>query len=284
MTTYLITGAGGGLGAITARELAARGHRVVLAVRDPARVTPPPGTTEVRRLDLADLASVREFAAGWTGDLDVLVNNAGVMAVPYGKTADGFETHMAVNHFGPFLLTNLLLPHLSGRVVTVSSNLARRGKIRLDDLNWERRRYSATGAYAQSKLANLVFTQELQRRLTEAKSEVRAVAAHPGVARTGLDRHYGGVQSLALRALYPVIAQKKAEYGALPILYAATEDVPGNAYVGPDGRSGGRPRLERRQDHGDARELWEISARLTAVNPIPDWRYPGPPDNLLTSR
>ncbi|MEV6619731.1 hypothetical protein AB0M83_20745 [Amycolatopsis sp. NPDC051106] len=151
----------------------------------------------------------------------------------------------------------------------MSSNLARRGKIRLDDLNWEHRRYSATGAYAQSKLANLLFTQELQRRLTEAESEVRAVAAHPGVARTGLDRHYGGVQGLALRALYPVIAQKKAEYGALPILFAATEDVPGNAYVGPGDRHGGRPRLERRQDHGDARDLWETSTRLTAVNPNP---------------
>ncbi|MEU8636955.1 SDR family NAD(P)-dependent oxidoreductase [Amycolatopsis sp. NPDC048633] len=263
MTTYLITGAGGGLGAITARELAARGDRVVLAVRDPARVTPPPGDTEVRRLDLADLASVREFAAGWTGDLDVLVNNAGVMAVPYAKTADGFETHMAVNHFGPFLLTNLLRPHLTGRVVTVSSGLSRMGRLRLDDLNWERHRYSEMGAYAQSKLANLLFTQELQRQLTESGSSVRAVAAHPGVARTGIDRNYGGVQSLALRALYPVIAQKKAEYGALPILFAATEDVPPNAYVGPGGRSGERPKLERRRDDADARELWTISARLT---------------------
>ncbi|MEU0794712.1 SDR family NAD(P)-dependent oxidoreductase [Amycolatopsis sp. NPDC005961] len=218
----------------------------------------------IRHLDLADLASVREFAGGWSGDLDVLINNAGVMAVPYGKTADGFETHMAVNHFGPFLLTNLLLPHLTGRVVTVSSGLSRRGRLRLDDLNWEHRRYSEMGAYAQSKLANLLFTQELQRRLTESGSAVRAVAAHPGVARTGIDRHYGGVQALALRALYPVIAQKKAEYGALPILFAATEDIPGNAYVGPGGRKGERPKLERRRDDADARELWEISARLTS--------------------
>jgi NAD(P)-dependent dehydrogenase (short-subunit alcohol dehydrogenase family) len=263
MTTYLVTGAGSGLGAVTARELAATGARVVLAVRDPARVTPPPGDTEVRRLDLADLSSVREFAAGWDGDLDVLINNAGVMAVPYAKTADGFETHMAVNHFGPFLLTNLLLPHVTGRVVTVASNLARRGKIRLDDLNWEHRRYSPTGAYNQSKLANLLFTQELQRRLTETGRDVLAVAAHPGVARTGIDRHYGGVSAMVLKALYPVIAQKKAEYGALPILFAATEDVPGNAYVGPGGRSGERPKLERRTDSDAARELWEISARLT---------------------
>ncbi|MEU4246498.1 SDR family NAD(P)-dependent oxidoreductase [Amycolatopsis sp. NPDC026612] len=264
MTTYLVTGAGGGLGAITARELAARGDRVVLAVRDPARVTPPPGDTEVRRLDLADLASVREFAAGWSGDLDVLINNAGVMAVPYAKTADGFETHMAVNHFGPFLLTNLLLPHLTGRIVTVASGLSRLGKIQLDDLNWAHRRYSPVRAYGQSKLANLLFTQELQRRLTEAGRDVRAVAAHPGVARTGLDRHFGRVSAALVKTLYPVIAQKKAEYGALPILFAATEDVPGGAYVGPGDRSGGRPRLERqRPDHELARELWEVSARLT---------------------
>ncbi|WP_290049564.1 SDR family NAD(P)-dependent oxidoreductase [Amycolatopsis solani] len=262
MTTYLITGANGGLGAVAARELAARGDRVVLAVRDPARVTPPPGDTEVRRLDLADLASVREFAGGWSGELDVLINNAGVMAVPYARTADGFETHMAVNHFGPFLLTNLLLPHLTGRVVTVSSGLARTGRVRLDDLNWEHRRYSALGAYSQSKLANLLFTQELQRRLSG--SAVRAVAAHPGVARTGLDRHFGGGRSLLMKAVYPLIAQKKAEYGALPILFAATEDVPGNAYVGPGGRNGERPRLERRTDHAGARELWEISTRLTS--------------------
>ncbi|MGV9364925.1 SDR family NAD(P)-dependent oxidoreductase [Amycolatopsis sp. NPDC003731] len=265
MTTYLVTGAGSGLGAIVARELAATGARVVLAVRDPARVTPPPGATEVRRLDLADLASVREFATGWRGELDVLINNAGVMAVPYAKTADGFETHMAVNHFGPFLLTNLLRPHLTGRVVTVSSNLSRRGRLRLDDLNWERRRYSPLGAYAQSKLANLLFTQELQRQLAESGSAVRAVAAHPGVARTGIDRHFGGVQAVLLKTLYPLIAQKKAEYGALPILFAATGDVPGNAYVGPGGRSGGQPRLERRRPAVGARELWEISARLTRV-------------------
>ncbi|MBE1501198.1 NAD(P)-dependent dehydrogenase (short-subunit alcohol dehydrogenase family) [Amycolatopsis lexingtonensis] len=264
MTTYLITGAGGGLGALAARELAARGNRVVLAVRDPARVTPPPGDTEVRRLDLAELASVREFAAGWSDELDVLINNAGVMAVPYAKTADGFETHLAVNHFGPFLLTNLLLPHLTGRVVTVSSGLARTGRLRLDDLNWEHRHYSALGAYNQSKLANLLFTQELQRRLTESGSTVLAVAAHPGVARTGIDRHFGGVQAVALKALYPLITQKKPEYGALPILFAATEDVPGNAYVGPGGRNGERPRLERRKAHAGARELWELSTRLTS--------------------
>ncbi|WP_410567685.1 SDR family NAD(P)-dependent oxidoreductase [Amycolatopsis sp. cmx-4-61] len=265
MTTYLVTGAGGGLGAITARELAATGARVVLAVRDPARVTPPPGDTEVRRLDLADLASVRAFAAGWAGELDVLINNAGVMAVPYAKTADGFETHMAVNHFGPFLLTNLLLPHVTGRVVTVSSNLARRGELRLDDLDWAHRRYSALGAYNQSKLANLLFTHELQRRLTEAGRDTLAVAAHPGVARTGLDRHYRGVRAAVLKTLYPVIAQKKPEYGARPILFAATGDVPGGAYVGPGDRSGGPPKLERQRsvDSDLARRLWEVSARLT---------------------
>ncbi|WP_326944225.1 SDR family NAD(P)-dependent oxidoreductase [Amycolatopsis sp. NBC_01307] len=265
--TFVVTGAAGGLGAITARDLAARGAHVVLAVRDPARVTPPPGDTEVRRLDLADLASVRAFADGWSGDLDVLVNNAGVMAVPYGKSVDGFETHMAVNHFGPFALTNLLLPYLTGRVVTVASGLSRTGKIELDDLNWDRRHYSPMRAYGQSKLANLLFTLELQRRLTEAGSKVLAVAAHPGVARTGLDRHAGGVQAVVVKALYPLITQKKTEYGALPTLFAATEDVPGNAYLGPGGRSGETPKPARRRpadsDAAVARALWDVSARLT---------------------
>jgi NAD(P)-dependent dehydrogenase (short-subunit alcohol dehydrogenase family) len=265
--TFVVTGAGGGLGATTARELAASGAHVVLAVRDPARVTPPPGDTEVRRLDLADLGSVRAFAGGWSGDLDVLVNNAGVMAVPYGRSADGFETHMAVNHFGPFALTNLLLPHITGRVVTVASGLSRTGRIRLDDLNWEHRRYSPLRAYGQSKLANLLFTHELQRRLTEAGSSVLAVAAHPGVARTGLDRHYGPVAAAALKVLYAVIAQKEPGYGALPTLFAATEDVSGNAYVGPGGRSGETPKPERRRsaesDPDVARALWAASAELT---------------------
>jgi len=168
--TAVVTGASSGIGLVAARELARAGARVVLAVRDPEKgkrvAAGIPGDTQVRPLDLASLASVRAFAAGWTGALDILVNNAGIMAVPEGRTADGFELQTGTNHLGPFLLTGLLLPAITDRVVTVSSQLHRRGRINLEDLNWEHRGYNATGAYNASKLANVLFTVELQRRLT----------------------------------------------------------------------------------------------------------------------
>ena len=145
-----------------------------------------PGEREVRRLDLADLASVRTFAEAWEGDLHVLVNNAGVMATPHRRTKDGFELQIGTNHLGHFALTNLLLPHITDRVVTVSSGAHRTGRIRIDDLNWEHGDYQRWGAYGQSKLANLLFTLELQRRLRAAGSDVRALAAHPGYAATNL--------------------------------------------------------------------------------------------------
>ncbi|SEO58125.1 NADP-dependent 3-hydroxy acid dehydrogenase YdfG [Amycolatopsis saalfeldensis] len=270
----VVTGASSGLGAVTARELAQAGARVVLAVRDVAKgervAAGIRGKTEVRALDLADLASVRAFADSWTGKLDVLVNNAGIMAVPRGKTADGFEDHFGTNHLGPFALTNLLLPSITDRVVTVSSGLARIGTVRLDDLNWERRRYRPMRAYGASKLANLLFTLELQRRLAAAGSSVRALAAHPGVAATSLDQHLRGPLQAVTRFSYQFIAQREAEYGALPTLYAVAEDLPGNSYVGPTGRSGARPSLERRRkadsDTDLAKQLWDVSARLTGVN------------------
>jgi len=188
--TAVVTGASSGLGLAAAHELARAGARVVLAVRNTETgqraAAGIPGRTEVRPLDLASLASVRAFAARWTGALDILVNNAGIMAVPEGRTVDGFELQIGINHLGPFLLTDLLLPVITDRVVTVSSQLHRRGRIDLDDLNWEHRRYNATGACNASKLANVLFTLELQRRLTEAGSRVRAVTAHPGIARTSL--------------------------------------------------------------------------------------------------
>jgi NAD(P)-dependent dehydrogenase (short-subunit alcohol dehydrogenase family) len=147
----VVTGASSGIGLVAARELARAGARVVLAVRNTEKgqrvAAGIPGSIEVRPLDLASLASVRAFAAGWTGALDILVNNAGIMAVPEGRTADGFELQIGTNHLGPFLLTDLLLPAITDRVVTVSSQLHRRGRIDLDDLNWERRGYNATGAY-----------------------------------------------------------------------------------------------------------------------------------------
>jgi NAD(P)-dependent dehydrogenase (short-subunit alcohol dehydrogenase family) len=272
--TMVVTGASSGLGAVTARELAQAGAHVVLAVRDVEKgervAAGISGKTEVRALDLADLASVRAFADAWTGKLDVLVNNAGIMAVPRGKTADGFEDHFGTNHLGPFALTNLLLPNITDRVVTVSSGLARIGTVRLDDLNWERRRYRPMRAYGASKLANLLFTLELQRRLTAAGSSVRALAAHPGVAATSLDQHLHGPQQAVTRFSYRFMAQREAAYGALPTLYAVTEDLPGNSYVGPTGRSGARPSLERRRkadsDANLAKQLWDVSAELTGVN------------------
>jgi NAD(P)-dependent dehydrogenase (short-subunit alcohol dehydrogenase family) len=269
--TIVVTGASSGLGAFTARSLAGAGARVVLAVRNVAsgeRVAATiTGNTQVRALDLADLGSVRAFAAEWSGDLDILINNAGIMAVPRQRTVDGFELQIGTNHLGHFALTNLLLPNLTDRVVTVASGLARIGRIDLDDLNWERRRYSPFRAYGQSKLANLLFTTELQRRLSEAGSGVRALAAHPGVAATGLDQHLGGLQAAITRFGYRFMAQRNPDDGALPTLYAATQDLPGNTYVGPGGRSGERPRIERRtsadNDAALARRLWDLSARLT---------------------
>jgi NAD(P)-dependent dehydrogenase (short-subunit alcohol dehydrogenase family) len=273
--TIVVTGANSGLGRVTARELARAGARVILAVRDTAKgeaaATEMPGAVEVRPLDLADLGSVRAFAGAWEGDLDVLVNNAGVMATPERRTSDGFELQIATNHLGPFALTNLLLPHITDRVVTVSSGMHRTGKIRLDDLNWEHGRYQRWAAYNQSKLANLLFTGELQRRLDAAGSAVRAVAAHPGYAATNLQHQTGNAVEDVLMTIGNWVFAQTDEMGALPILYAATQDLPGNSYVGPDGFQEGRghPKLVGRSaaanDAETARRLWELSERLTGV-------------------
>ncbi len=274
--TAVVTGANSGLGLDTARALAAEGAHVVLAVRDVARgeaaAAGLPGSTEVRRLDLADLESVRAFAAGWSGPLDVLVNNAGVMWVPAGETVDGFETHLGTNHLGPFALTALLLPHLTDRVVTVSSATHRMGAIDLDDLNWQRRPYSPTAAYSASKLANLLFTLELQRRLTAAGSRLRALAAHPGYAATNLQSHTGSRPWNAVMAVANRVVATSSEQGALPILFAATAELPGGGYTGPSrlGETRGAPTLVGRtpaaSDPVLAAGLWARSAELTGVD------------------
>src|SRR3954453_5678873 len=182
--SVVVTGANSGIGRAAARALAAAGARVVLAVRDTnkgeAAAAAMPGTTEVRRLDLASLESIRAFAADWRGELSLLINNAGVMAPPLTRTSDGFELQFGTNHLGHCALTNLLLDYVTGRVVTVSSTTHRMGAVDFDDLNWERKPYRRWRAYGQSKLANLLFTAELQRRLTAAGSDVLANAAHPG--------------------------------------------------------------------------------------------------------
>ena len=273
--TFVITGANSGIGLVAARELGRAGARVVLAVRDPARgeqaAATIDGETEVRRLDLADLDSIRAFAEEWDGPIDALVDNAGVMATPQRRTKDGFELQIGTNHLGHFALTNLLLPHVTDRVVTVSSGAHRGGSIRLDDLNWERGRYSRWRAYGQSKLANLLFTLELQRRLAEAGSDVRAVAAHPGYARTNLQHHTESILHRGVMVLTDLTGQSD-EMGALPTLYAATQDIPGGSYVGPDGfaEQRGHPRLVGRSkaasDEETARRLWELSEELTGTS------------------
>jgi NAD(P)-dependent dehydrogenase (short-subunit alcohol dehydrogenase family) len=273
--TVVITGASSGLGAITARELARAGATVVMAVRDTSKgrsvADTIPGKTEVLPLDLTNLASIREFAESWAGDIDVLINNAGVMYAPEGQTADGFELHIGTNHLGHFALTNLLLPHLTDRVVTLTSNLASGGKIDLDDLNWEHRQYKASRAYSDSKQANILFTDELQRRLARTGSSVRAISAHPGVAKTNLISHAGGFAGTMSKLAVSVIAQS-ADAGARPTLFAATQDLPGGSFVGPNGpgHMRGYPQLAKApnssQDAGTASRLWSLSAQLTGTD------------------
>src|SRR3954451_13844311 len=274
--TVVVTGANSGLGLVTARELARAGAHVVLAVRDESRGAKAAATIDgdvtVARLDLADLDSVRAFAEGWTGDLDVLINNAGIMMVPPGVTADGFEIQFGTNHLGHFALTNLLLPHVTDRVVTLSSSLHRQGTIDLEDLGWQRRPYAANGAYAQSKLANLLFTLELQRRLTEAGSRVRALSAHPGYAATNLQGRSGSRLTDGAMKVGNLVLAQSDERGALPSLAAATRDLPGGSYLGPDGFQemlGFPTMVGRSTAAGDlelAHRLWEESARLTGVD------------------
>ena len=275
MTTAVITGANSGIGLGAAKALTERGWRVVLAVRDTQKgeraAQEIPGGAEVRALDLADLASVRAFADGWTEELDVLINNAGVMAVPQGRTKDGFELQLGTNHLGHFALTNLLLPQITDRVVSVASVAHRYGSIDLDDLNFERRRYERWRAYSQSKLANLVFTGELQRRLSAAGSHLRALAAHPGYAATNLQSHTGSlIQHVVMKAGNALLGQS-GDDGARPTVFAATEDLPGDSYVGPGGfqQLRGAPRLVGRsaaaRDEVIAAGLWERSEELTGV-------------------
>lgn len=293
----LVTGASSGLGVPTAFELARHGADVVMAVRDQAkgeqvrdriatalRSTPDAGSVRLAALDLADLASVRALAeAEGAEPLDLLVNNAGVMAIPRRETADGFEMQLGTNHLGHAALTLLLLPAMAraggagpaARVVTVSSDLHRRGRIDLDDLMGERS-YKPWRAYAQSKLANLLFTSELQRRLEAADLPVAAYAAHPGYADTGLQtvgpRMNGSSVGERLAGLGNRLLAQSAEQGALPTLYAATvPGLPPGSYIGPDGpfEQRGHPKVVGRskaaQDAATAERLWDVTEDLVGV-------------------
>ena len=291
----LVTGANSGLGLATSRELARAGARVVMACRDPDRgadalaavLSAVPGASvELASLDLASLASVSELAGRMLAEhpsIDLLINNAGVMATPRRLTEDGFELQLGTNHLGHFALTGRLLPALlrgeGTRVVTVSSGAHRGGRINFDDLVGERR-YFRWAAYGQSKLANLLFAYELERRAEADGAPLASMAAHPGYAATDLQSSGPGIggglfaaaNTAAMAVANRLIAQS-ADDGALPSLYAATfPGLPGGSFVGPDGpfEARGAPRVvgssPASKDASTAKRLWEVSEELTGVS------------------
>nr|BFE54462.1 oxidoreductase [Saccharothrix mutabilis subsp. capreolus] len=288
--TVLVTGANSGLGLRTAEVLAGKGARVLMACRSPERgqraLERVGNKAELVELDLADLGSVHDAAKAVrerTDRLDVLVNNAGVMAVPLGRTADGFERQFGTNHLGHAALTWLLMPLLKAtphaRVVTVSSMAHQLGAIDLADPNYEVRRYSSWGAYGQSKLANLLFARELERRCRTAGVDVTSVAAHPGVTATELSTNMARSRRNPVMSVGAKISDffaQSVEMGTLPQLYAATApDVVGGAYYGPDGFRGMRGHPTRSgstaaaKDELAASRLWDLTAKLTGVAPDP---------------
>ncbi|MFI1464247.1 oxidoreductase [Nocardia carnea] len=270
--TAVITGANSGIGRAAAAALAAKGAHIVLAVRDldkgRAAAKAIGSGAEARRLDLSSLTSVREFAAGIGGPIDYLINNAGAMSSTRKTTEDGFESQFGVNHLGHFALTGLLIDRVTNRVVTITSSAHSSARIDFDDLHWERRPYSPFGAYGQSKLANLLFTAELQRVLTAAGTAVRSTAAHPGWASTGFEITSGNRVLDRLSALATPLMAHGPEGGALPTLLAAVGDIPGDSFAGPS-RFGVRgpatlvDRAATAKDSQLARRLWTISEDLT---------------------
>jgi NAD(P)-dependent dehydrogenase (short-subunit alcohol dehydrogenase family) len=292
-TTAIVTGATAGLGLVSATELAARGASVTLAVRDIARgkraarvirEAYPGAIVSVAKLDLASLSSIREFSSAFIKShrrLDILMNNAGIMGVPQREvTADGFEAQFGTNHLGHFALTGLLLPLIKktpgARIVTVSSNLHKTGVMNFDDLMGGVK-YKAWAAYGQSKLANLLFTSELQRRLVAAKVDAIAAAAHPGWSNTSLMmsgpmKGRGAFMKWLGQSVTNRMAQP-ASMGALNQLYAATaSDVEGNDYIGPKGKNeqSGYPHKAGRsaaaKNTNEAKRLWDESEKLTGVS------------------
>ncbi len=275
--TVIVTGANSGLGEVTARELARVGARVVLACRNTEAgekaAAGMSGNVEVRALDLADLDSVRAFARDTTGPVDVLINNAGVMATPQRKTAQGFELQFGTNHLGHFALTGLLLGRLresaSPRVTVLSSAAHRIGAINFDDLQSEQK-YDRWKAYGQSKLANLMYAYEFARRAKAAGSPIVVTAAHPGYAATKLQSKTESFMDRVMAVGNAVFAQS-AEAGAWPSLYAATADIPSGSYVGPNGfmQQRGKATLvgstKASKDEVVAKRLWDVSEELTGV-------------------
>jgi NAD(P)-dependent dehydrogenase (short-subunit alcohol dehydrogenase family) len=285
----IVTGANSGIGYQAARYLSRAGAAVILACRSREKgeaasakivAKQPSAKVEVRILDVADLDSVRRFAAEFLREdkpLDLLINNAGVMALPERRTTpQGFEMQFGTNHLGHFALTGLLLPALlrqpQSRVVTVASIAHKRGKLNFDDLNAERR-YDPRGAYAQSKLANVVFGLEFDRRLRARSANTASVIAHPGVAVTNIvSNGMGtGLKGRVVNALLPFVAQSD-DRGSWPLLYAATSpDAHGGGYYGPDGIAEikGTPVEVKPKPHAldpaAGKRLWEMSEALTGV-------------------
>jgi NAD(P)-dependent dehydrogenase (short-subunit alcohol dehydrogenase family) len=287
--TAIVTGANSGLGLITAQELARNGASVVLACRDTEKgaaallevqALAPDAQLELAELDLARLASVETFAAGFRRGhpegLDLLINNAGVMAPPRRQTADGFELQLGTNHLGHFALTGRLIGLMEGRgdarVVTLSSNAHKTGRIDFEDLQSEMR-YRRWSAYGRSKLANLMFALELDRRLRAAASSIKSLAAHPGYAATNLQSAAAPAIDRLVMQLTNLVMAQSAEMGALSTLYAATQPgLEGGSYVGPDGVGEFRGRPHLVSPSGAARDaqvagrLWAVSEELTGVH------------------
>ena len=224
------------------------------------------GSIDVQQLDVSNFASIRAFADAWSGPITGLINNAGIMMVPHRVTDDGIESQVATNYFGPFALTSVLLPYITDRVVSISSQLHRQGRLRLNDLAGQKRRYSPWFAYCDSKLDILLFSFELQRRLGQSGSPVRSMIAHPGIAKTNLVAHVGGVSGWMNGLAQPLL--NEAENGALPTLFALTEDIPGNSYVGPDnfGSISGHPAVRKpssaARNPKNAAALWDATTNV----------------------
>lgn len=277
---FVITGSNGGLGLETARILGSRGAEIVMACRSvdkgelAARTVPghDKGRVQVRQIDVSDLASVRRFVADLSAEgrpVDVLINNAGVLGVPHALSAEGVEMHFATNYLGHFALTQGLLPLLTDRVVVLGSREHRSGVIDLDDLAWERRPYRVFAAYGASKLADLLFMRELDRRLRAEGSPLRAVGAHPGASATGITSGSGNPVLTAIGHYGQRLVSMPSWRGALCTVYAATMDIPGGTYIGPHGRTElwGWPAPARMSpttdDEALAAALWEKSVELS---------------------
>ncbi|MDJ0702399.1 MAG: oxidoreductase [Leptolyngbyaceae cyanobacterium MO_188.B28] len=283
----IVTGANTGLGYETALGLAQKGMKVILACRSQARAedaktaiesAAPAADLDIMLLDLGDFSSVRRFTENFKEkytELNLLINNAGIMWPPYSKTVDGFESQMGVNYFGHFLLTVLLIDLMpdrtDSRVVTLSSGAHKlgKGKINFEDLNWEKR-YSKIDAYAQSKLACLMFAEELNRKLRHAGKKILSISAHPGVSETELGRYLSKFEELIIRVTISPFLTHSVEQAALPTLMAALDpDVKGGEYFGPQGllemigQPGRATQSKYSQNQQAAKQLWDISEKLT---------------------